>query len=205
MNPSVDIYMSEGCGRCSLGNTPACKVHKWHDILQLLRSFLLDSALTEERKWGVPCYTFEGRNVILLGAFNDNCTLSFLKGALLTDVHQVLQKPGENTQGGRVLRFTHIDDVVAAESIIKAYISEAIEIEKAGLKVEYKANPEAVPEELLQIFEENPAFKAAFEALTAGRQRGYIIHFSQPKQSKTRVSRIEKYIPKIFEGKGFFD
>lgn len=205
MNPKVDLYFLDGCGRCPLGGTPNCKVHKWQEILQHLRFLLLESELTEELKWGVPCYTYNSNNVILLGAFNDNCVLSFLKGALLDNKHNLLQKPGENTQAGRVIRFTNADDIVTHSSEIKYYIKQAIEVEKAGLQVERNQTPEPIPDELSEAFIQNPDLEKAFFALTPGKQRGYIIHFAAPKQSKTRSSRIEKYTPQILDGIGFHD
>lgn len=206
MNPKVDHYFIAGCGRCPLADTPECKVHNWQEELQLLRSILLECGLTEELKWGVPCYTFQKNNVIILGAFKEYCMISFFKGALLSDTEGILTKPGENTQAGRVIRFTNVKQVVKLEAVLKAYIYEAIEVEKSGAKVTYKkADEYAIPDELTQKFKEDPEFKKAFYALTPGRQKGYIIHFSQPKQSATRVSRIEKCMSKIFEGKGFND
>ena len=206
MNPKVDSYLVVGCGRCPLVNTPECKVHTWTEEMKLLRNILLDSGLTEEVKWSMPCYTSEKRNIVLMSAFKEYCALSFFKGALLKDAKGILIQQTENTQSARQIRFTDVDEIVEMEPILKAYIAEAIEVEKAGLKVELKKTPEfSIPDELQKKFNEDPALKAAFEALTPGRQRGYILHFSQPKQSKTRVARIEKNIPKIFEGKGFQD
>lgn len=203
LNPQADIYFTDGCGRCALGGTPDCKVNLWVNELEYLRGLVLDCGLTEELKWGVPCYTFRGSNVVLIGAFKDNCTLSFFKGALLEDAHGILQKPGEQTQSGRVIRFTNVHKIIELEDVLKAYIFEAVEVEKAGLKVETKKPSEDdFPEELLQKMEEMPALKAAFYALTPGRQRGYLLHFSAAKQSKTRESRIEKCLPQIFKGKG---
>ncbi len=205
MNPQVDQYLLDGCMRCPLGATPKCKVRDWQEELKLLRSIVLDCGLTEERKWGVPCYTYDNKNVSIVSALKDYATLSFFKGVLLKDPDGVLEKPGPNSQSDRIIRFRSVDEITQLEVSLKSYIHEAIEVEKKGLKVEFKKNPEPIPEELETIFNEDPGLKAAFEALTPGRQRGYIIHFSQPKQSATRTSRIEKCIPKIMEGKGFFD
>lgn len=206
MNPAVDLYLAEGCGRCPLWRTPDCKVHPWQAELAALRTILLDTALREEVKWKVPCYTFEGNNVLILSAFKEYCSLSFFKGALLKDHGGILEKPGENTQAGRLIRFTDVQRIVALESVIKAYVAEAIEVEKAGLDVEYKKTSEfEVPDELVDVFDEDPQFREAFESLTPGRQRGYLLYFSGAKQSKTRVSRIEKYRQQIFEGKGMHD
>lgn len=205
MNPQIDHYLRDGCGRCPLGGTPDCKVHNWPQELKKLRTIVLDCGLTEELKWGVPCYTFQNNNILIVSALKDYCTLSFFKGALLSDTKGILQKPGENTQAARLIKFTSPSAITAMEDILKAYIFEAIEVEKAGLEVVFKKNTEPFPKELENKLAEDPAFKAAFEALTPGRQRGYVLHFSQPKQSTTRESRIEKCIPKIMEGKGFND
>jgi len=206
MNPQVDKYLLDGCMRCELGGTAACKVHNWEQELDILRGIVLDCGLNEELKWGVPCYTFNDANILLMSAFKEYCALSFFKGALLEDKHNILQKPGENTQAARLLRFTGVEEIIKLEPVIKEYIREAIAIEKAGLKVELKAKNELeYPEELLQKFDEDPVLKATFEDLTPGRQRGYILFFSAPKQSKTRLSRIEKCVPQIFLGKGLHD
>ena len=202
---NVDDYLAEGCGRCPLGGTADCKVHDWEEELQYLRRIILDSGLTEEVKWGVPCYTLQGKNVLLLSAFKHYCSISFFKGALLDDPKGILVKAGPNSQAARLLKFTNMEEVKAVEADIPSYLFEAIKVQKAGLKVEFKQNPEPVPEELQQKMEEDAVFKAAFEALTPGRQRGYILHFSQPKQSKTRVSRIESCTPKILNGEGLHD
>ncbi|MCB0212234.1 MAG: YdeI/OmpD-associated family protein [Anaerolineae bacterium] len=205
MNPKVDAYLIDGCSRCPLWKTPDCKVHTWHAELEKLRMILLDSALTEDLKWKIPCYTFENNNIVLMSAFKEYCSVNFFKGALLKDAHGVLEKPGENTQAARLMKFTNVQEIEEMEPILKAYIDEAIAVEKAGLEVAFKTTPEPIPEELQDKFDEDPAFQMAFEALTPGRQRGYILYFSGAKQSKTRTSRIEKYIPQIFEGKGFYD
>lgn len=206
MNESVNEYLKVGCGRCALVGTPECKVHLWTDQLELLRDILRSTPLKEEVKWGVPCYTIEGKNVIMLSAFKDYCCLSFFKGALLEDPNQSLDKPGPNSQASRLLKFTSTSQVRNQEKEIRSFIYQAIEAEKAGLKVQFKAKDNLeYPEELISKFSEHPNLKTAFEALTPGRKRGYILHFSQPKQSKTRVSRIEKCLPKIMEGKGFSD
>lgn len=186
--------------------TPQCKARTWQEELKALREILLDSPLTEELKWSVPCYTFQKSNVVILSALKESCTLSFFKGALLKDPHGILTKPGENTQAGRLIRFTSVQQIVELASIVKAYIAEAIEIEKSGVKVNFKAKGELVyPEELQTQFAHHPALKTAFEALTPGRQRGYLLYFTAPKQSKTRASRIEKSIPSILDGKGLND
>lgn len=206
MNPAIDAYLADGCGRCPLGGTPQCKVNFWRKELELLRMIVLDCGLTEELKWSIPCYTYQQNNVILLGAFNDCCTISFLKGALLQDAQGLLSKPGENTQAARLIRFTSVEEIAAIKADLKAYIFEAIEVEKAGLKVSFKNIEEfEVPEELQAKFAADPAFKTAFEALTPGRRRGYLLHFAAPKQSKTREARIEKCVAQILSGKGLQD
>ncbi|MCH6267384.1 YdeI/OmpD-associated family protein [Neobacillus citreus] len=205
MNPKVDKYLIDGCMRCPLGATPDCKVNNWPEELEELRMIVLDCGLTEELKWGVPCYTFQKSNVLIISAFKEYCSLNFFKGALLKDAHRILEKPGENTQAGRLVKFTNVKQIVELEPVLKEYIYEAVEAEKAGLKVNTKKNPEPIPEELQNKFEDIPALKTAFDALTPGRQRAYILHFSAPKQSKTRVSRIEKYMEKILAGKGLND
>lgn len=202
MNPKVDTYLSEGCGRCPLGGTPDCKVHNWENELKQLRRIVLESGLTEELKWSIPCYTYKNNNIAVVSAFKEYCALSFFKGALLQDTDNLLDKPGENTQSARLIKFTNVREIVEMEATLKAYIYEAIEVEKAGLEVTFKKNPEPIPEEFQQALEENPVLKAAFEALTPGRQRGYILHFSQPKNFNTRKSRIEKCTLKILNGKG---
>lgn len=202
INPKVDTYLAVGCGRCPLGNTPECKVHNWTRELETLREIVLDCDLTEELKWSVPCYTFEGNNIAIVSAFKEFCSIAFFKGSLLKDVDEILSK-GENSQAARLVKFTDVQQIIEKKSILKKYIYEAVEIEKAGLKVEVKAVSEyEMPEELQNKLAENEAFRNAFNALTAGRKKGYIIHFSQPKQSKTREARIEKSVPRIFLGKG---
>ncbi|HEX8521753.1 MAG TPA: YdeI/OmpD-associated family protein [Tepidisphaeraceae bacterium] len=191
-NPQVDGYIR--------------KNKKWQAELAKLRSIILDSPLIEEVKWRVPCYTFQDSNVILLGAFKENCVLSFVKGALLKDPRQILVSPGANSQSVRVVRFTNVEQIKALEPTLKAYIHEAIRVEKAGLKVTFKKVSELeVPEELQAKLDELPALKKAFAALTPGRQRAYFLHVSAPKQSKTRASRVERCIPKILSGKGLDD
>ena len=204
-NPGVDAYLATGCGRCQLFNTPRCKVHRWSAVLARLRGILLESSLTEEVKWGVPCYTWQGGNVILLSALNDCCTLSFLKGALLPDPKGLLQKPGPHSQTARLIRFTAVEQIGALEPELRSVIGQALEVEKAGLRVETPRNPEPIPQELQQTLDQLPALREAFFALTPGRQRAYILHFSGAKQSATRTARIAKNIARILEGKGLHD
>ncbi|MCA9899532.1 MAG: YdeI/OmpD-associated family protein [Ardenticatenaceae bacterium] len=206
MNPQIDDYLAVGCGRCPLGGTPECKVHRWPEVLASLRAVLLQTDLTEERKWSVPCYTFDGKNILIMAALKEYCVVGFFKGVLLKDPHGVLIQSTPNMQAERQLRFTTVQQVAELELVIKEYVQEAIEVEKAGLQVEYKKTSDyEVPDELQAMFDEDYAFREAFEALTPGRQRGYLYYFSSAKQSKTRTSRIEKCMPQIFEGIGLHD
>ncbi|MCF8277510.1 MAG: DUF1801 domain-containing protein [Flavobacteriales bacterium] len=206
MNHLVDTYLSDGCGRCSLGGTPDCKVHRWHEELVLLREMLLHCGLNEELKWSIPCYTYQNSNIVLLSAFKEYCALSFFKGSLLRDSNGMLIQQTENVQATRQLRFTNVQEIADLETVIRSYIYEAIEVEKLGLKVDMKDRAElAYPEELELKLADDAAFKAAFEALTPGRQRGYVLFFAAPKQSKTRAERIEKNRAQILEGKGLHD
>ena len=188
MNPGVDTYLSEGCYRCPNGGTPNCKVLSWQEEMKLLRRILLDCGLTEELKWKVPCYTYHNRNILIMAAFKEYTAVSFFKGALLNDAEGILIKPGENTQTVRLIPFTNVSGIIELEDILKAYIFEAIEIEMAGLKVELKKTSDlSIPEEFQKRLDEAPGLKTAFEALTPGRQRGYLFYFSAPKQSQTRA------------------
>ena len=206
MNPQVDHYFEVGCGRCPLGNTPDCKVHSWIDEMKLLRKIILDCGLIEEIKWSVPVYTFQKSNILALAAFKEYCGLSFFKGTLLHDENHLLSAPGENTQAVRLIRFTQIETIIELEAVLKAYIYEAIEVEKAGLKVELKKTTEfTIVSEFQSKLDKNNSLKKAFEALTPGRQRAYLLHFSAAKQSKTREDRIEKCTPLILNGKGLND
>lgn len=192
MNPKVDEFLG--------------KVRKWQDEMTKLRSIVLDCGLNEEVKWMHPCYTYQNSNVVLIHGFKEYCALLFFKGALLKDTNEILIQQTENVQAGRQIRFTNLQEIVELEATIKAYIFEAIEVEKAGLKVEMKKTKDyPVPEELQTKLDESPALKTAFEALTPGRQRAYLFHFGQPKQSKTRTARVEKCIPQILDGKGLND
>ncbi|MCB0374060.1 MAG: YdeI/OmpD-associated family protein [Muricauda sp.] len=206
MNPEVDAYLLEGCGRCSLGGTPDCKVHRWTEELKLLRGIMLEAGLTEEVKWSVPNYTHKKRNVAMVAAFKDYCSLSFFKGALLKDELSILEKPGENTQAGRVVKFTDTARILELKDALRELVFDAIAVQEAGKKVQFKKIDEyEVPEEFQQRLATDPDLKAAFEALTPGRQKGYLLHFAGAKQSKTREARIDKYIPKIMQGLGLHD
>lgn len=192
LNPKVDDYLS--------------KTKKWKEESERLRHIVLDCDLTEEFKWMHPCYTFNNKNVVLIHGFKEYCALLFHKGSLLKDPHGILIQQTENVQAARQIRFTSLQEIVELEPILKAYIHAAIEVEKAGLEVDLKKHTEfIIPEELQNKFEETPDLKTAFKALTPGRQRAYILYFSQPKQSKTRVARIENCMEKIFSGKGLKD
>ena len=192
MNPKVDGYLS--------------KVKKWQEEMEKLRMIILDCQLTEELKWGKPCYMFQKTNIVIILPLKEYCALLFCKGALLNDANGILIKPGENTQAARQIRFTNVREIVEMETILKAYIHRAIELEKAGLQVNYKKTTEfVIPEEFQNQLDKIPALKTAFDGLTPGRQRGYILYFSQPKQSKTRESRVEKCMQQILNGKGLHD
>ncbi|MFG6115772.1 YdeI family protein [Halobacillus sp. MO56] len=180
------------------------KSQKWKEEFEQLRRIILTSGLTEEVKWGNPCYTLENKNIVLIHGFKEYCALLFFKGALLKDKHDILIQQTENVQAGRQIRFTNVEEIKDNESILKDYILEAIEVEKAGLEVKVEKKME-IPAELQQKFGENPALKTAFEGLTPGRQRAYILYFSKAKKTETRTSRIEKYTPHILDGKGLND
>jgi uncharacterized protein YdeI (YjbR/CyaY-like superfamily) len=173
--------------------------------MHALRNILLDTELKEEFKWSQPCYTYNGKNVMMLTAFNDLCCIAFFKGALLNDSNNLLEFSGPNSQASKRLNFIKEKQVVELEPQIRDFIKQAIELEKSGASIELKKVPEPLPQELQDVFNGNPELEIAFYSLTPGRQRGYIIHFSQPKQTKTRLSRITKMIPKIMNGKGFHD
>ncbi|MGB2963855.1 MAG: YdeI family protein [Anaerolineales bacterium] len=192
MNPKVDIYLS--------------KAQKWQEESEKLRMISLDCGLTEELKWGKPCYAFQKSNIVLIQGFKDYIALLFFKGALLNDDHGILIQQTENVQAARQIRFTSLREIGEMENIVKAYIFEAIEVEKAGLKVDFKEKKELIfPDEFQKKLDEIPALKTAFEALTPGRQRAYNLYFSGAKQSKTRESRVEKCMKQILNGKGLND
>ena len=206
MSGKVNLYFSDGCGRCSLYRTLQCKVHTWSKELTRLRKILLGCGLSEELKWRVPCYTYQNCNIVLMSAFKEYCALTFFKGALLKDPHGILTLPGENTQAARLIRFANVQDIVKLEPVVTSYIDEAIAVEQAGLKVTFKNITEhSIPEEFQLKLAENAALKSAFRALTPGRQRGYLLYFSAAKQSKTRETRIQKCVPQILAGKGLHD
>lgn len=192
MNPKVDWFFS--------------KDTKWQKEYEKLRTIILDCGLIEELKWGCPCYTFENTNVVLIHGFKEYCALLFFKGALLNDPNGILIQQTKNVQSARQIRFTNAKEIVKMEKILKAYVYEAIEVERAGLKMKLKKTSDfKIPEEFQKQLDKKPALKKAFEALTPGRQRAYIFYFSQPKLSKTRESRVEKYMKQILSGKGLDD
>jgi uncharacterized protein YdeI (YjbR/CyaY-like superfamily) len=193
MNSHVNVFLT--------------KEKKWQEEFKILRKIILEcDQLTEELKWGKPCYSFQGSNILIIQGFKEYCALMFCKGALLKDAKGILIKPGENTQAARQARFTNVREILERQSVLKAYIQEAIEAEKAGLKVNYKKSSDfIIPEEFQNQLDKLPALKTAFNALTPGRQRGYILYFSSAKQSKTRELRVEKCRQQILKGKGLDD
>ena len=192
MNPSVNWFFT--------------KDTKWQEAYNILRTLVLECGLTEELKWGCPCYTFQKRNIVLIHGFKEYCALLFMKGALLKDVQKILIQQTANVQAARQIRFTSVKQIVEMQPVLNAYIREALEVEKAGLKVELKNTSEFnMPQEFQMVMKDMPELKSAFEGLTPGRQRGYLLYFSSPKQSKTREARIEKYVEKILQGKGLDD
>lgn len=202
----VDLYLAEGCGRCARYQTSECSTQFWKEELKLLRKLALGAGLREELKWKHPCYTLEGKNIVLLGAFRERCAMTFFKGSIMSDPAQVLEFQGENSRVAKTFYVTSLDRLKQFESTLATYIQEAIELEKSGAVVpKSESGDQPIPEELAAKFDELPEFREAFYRLTPGRQRGYLIHFSQPKQSKTREARIEKSIDDIMVGKGFHD
>lgn len=192
MNPNVDWFFE--------------KDTSWKAAYQKLRAIILDTGLTEELKWGCPCYTFNNSNIVLIHGFKEYCALLFIKGALLNDPNGILIQQTENVQSARQIRFTNVKEIAKMEKVLKAYVYEAIEVEKAGLKVKLKKTPDfKVPEEFQKQLDKKPGLKKAFDTLTPGRQRAYLFYFSQPKQSKTREARIEKKLKQILSGKGLSD
>lgn len=205
-NPAVDDYLALGCGRCSLGGTPQCKVHTWPAELRQLRRIALACGLTEEVKWSMPCYTFLGKNILMVAAFKEYAAISFFKGALLQDAEGLLKAPGENSQAVRYMPFTDATAIAAQEGVIKAYVSQAMELEKAGKKVVFrKIEEHAVPGELEALLEARPEVQEAFEALTPGRRRSHMLYIAGAKQQQTRQRRAEQCAAKIMQGKGWLE
>lgn len=191
-NPKVDFYFK--------------KAQKWQKEIKKLRSIVLDCGLAEQLKWGCPCYTFQNSNIVLIHVFKEYCALLFFKGALLHDTNGILIQQTKNVQSARQIRFNNVRDIVEMESILKSYVHQAIEVAQSGMKVNYKKTSDfAIPEEFQKKLDKIPVLKNAFDALTPGRQRAYLFYFAQAKQSKTRESRVEKYIPQILKGKGLDD
>jgi uncharacterized protein YdeI (YjbR/CyaY-like superfamily) len=191
-NPKVDFYFN--------------KAEKWQKEIKKLRTIVLDCGLAEQLKWGCPCYTFQNSNIVLIHVFKEYCALLFFKGALLHDTNGILIQQTKNVQSARQIRFNRVRDIVEMESILKSYVHQAIEVEQSGMKVNYKKTSDfAIPKEFQKKLDKTPALKNAFDALTPGRQRAYLFYFAQAKQSKTRESRVEKYIPQILKGKGLDD
>lgn len=192
MNPKVDFFFDQA--------------KQWHKEFEKLRAIALDTGLEEDLKWGCPCYTYRGKNIFLIHGFKEYCALLFFKGALLNDTNNILIQQSENVQAARQIRFTDLKEIAGLEKVIKTYLFEALEVEKSGIKVVMKETKQfEKPEEFQKKLDENAALKEAFETLTPGRQRAYLLHFSSAKQVKTRESRIEKYIPQILIGKGLND
>ena len=196
-------YFIDGCGRCSLHGTDQCKVRTWADALVLLREIMLQSGLEEEAKWGQPTYTLKGKNVAMIFSFKDSCGISFFKGVLLQDDAKILVPAGANSNVARLLKITSAAQVAELEPHIHAYIAEAIELEKSGAKVPKPTEREPMPETLAHWLENDPQLQTAWDLLTPGRQRSYILHVGSAKQEQTQLNRIEKCIPKIYAGKGF--
>lgn len=199
-------YLKHGCGRCPLGDTPECKVHAWQPELKVLREMMLQGGLVEEIKWSVPCYTHRGKNIAVVAALKDHCSVSFFKGAGLDDPSGVLERPGENSQAARVLRLTSAKQIRGLGSIIEGFIRQAVALEESGYKPPTTSPAQMDwPSELVRVLEGDSRLREAFEALTPGRQRGYLLYFAGAKQSKTRMDRIEKNRERILNGLGLHD
>lgn len=202
-NTSVESYLAEGCGRCDLFQTPQCKVLRWPGELLALRALLRDSGLQEAMKWGAPCYMWEGGNVLMLSALKDGVAVGFFKGSLLSDPEGRLQAPGPNSQAARQLRFTSTAQVQEAAPFLRQLIAQAIELEKVGARVTFNRAAEPIPEELQARLDSDPILAEAWQALTPGRRRSYVLHIAGAKQASTRETRVERCAPMIMEGRGF--
>lgn len=200
---SVDSYLRDGCGRCDHYQTPECKVHRWTPILEALRALLRASELVEEMKWGSPCYTLGGKNVIMLASFKDSCCLSFFKGVALVDDQGLLESPGPSSRHARLLRFRTTLELTARRALAQRLIDQAIALERAGTKLPADDAPEPVPEELQRRLEADAVLQQAFDALTPGRRRSHVLHIAGAKQSETRERRVERCAPEILAGRGF--
>jgi uncharacterized protein YdeI (YjbR/CyaY-like superfamily) len=205
MIKDIETYFIDGCGRCSLFASEQCKAVRWRKELTFLRKIISELGLEETVKWGVPCYMYQGKNLFMLSAFKHYCGIMFFQGALLKDENKLLARPSEQTQATRQLRYTESKDIIAQKETIKSYILESIEIEKSGVKAIKSAPELPIPEELQAAFHLDKGFEHAFEALTPGRRRGYLLFFNSAKQSATRTNRIEKYKATILLGKGMND
>lgn len=204
-NTDADSWLADGCGRCDKYQTPACKVHRWPEVLVELRALARAAGLVEEMKWGNPCYTLDGKNVAMLGALTDAAALSFFKGTLLTDDQDLLHAPGPNSQAARQLKFTSLEQVHALRPVIQRMLDQAIALERAGARVEFARGPAAIPAELQALLDADPALQAAFAALTPGRQRSHALHVDGAKTPAARGARAGKCAEKIRAGKGFLD
>ena len=204
MTRDVETYFSDGCGRCKLGGTPACKVHTWGEPLKIFREIVPNCGLTEECKWGMPCYSVNGKNVLIISAFKEYCSLNFFKGSLISDELGLLSKAGENSEASRMLKTTTAKHLLDHVDAIKSIIFQAVEIEKAGLKTTPKPiDSYPVPTEFTEFLKQDNQLKMAYDTLTPGRQKSYLMHFNSAKQTQTRINRIEKCVPGILAGKGF--
>ena len=204
MTKDPDLYFEIGCGRCPRGGTPDCSVVLWAATLKALRQVMRSTGLDEVAKWGAPCYTYGGKNIAMLAAFRERCSFSFFKGDLMADPENLLEKVGENAREGRIINFASAQEVERLAPVLRAYVFEAVELEKAGVKrPERAAVPEPLPDELVAFFKSNPELEAAFFALTPGRRRSHLLHFNSAKQSATRTNRIVKSAPTILAGKGW--
>ena len=202
-NTSVDSYLTDGFGRCDRFQTPTCKVHTWGPALVQLRALLQESGLVEEMKWGQPTYTLNGKNVVMRTAFNDDYALSFFKGVLLENRGKLLQRPRPASHAGRLLKFSSVKELASRLEAAERYVQQAVAIERSGARVPKREHTESTPDELSEVLDADPQVQAAFEALTPGRRRSYVLHVSRAKQSTTRLARAKRCVPKILLGKGF--
>lgn len=200
---SVDAYLRDGCGRCDKYRTPACKVHRWTKPLEALRALVLESGLVEEMKWGMPCYTLDGKNVLMIAAFKEHCALQFFKGAALEDPDGVLESAGPNSQHVRFIKFRSSGDLTARRKAVTGLVARAIALERAGGKVVPRAQAEAIPAELSRRLASDGALRRAFDALTPGRRRSHVLHVSGAKQADTRERRVDRCVEAILAGRGF--
>lgn len=202
---TVDDYLAEGCGRCDLYRTPGCKVHRWQDSLVALRAEVLAAGLEEHLKWGCPCYTVDGKNVLMVTAYKEFACVSFFAGALLRDDEGRLESPGPNSQAARLFKFRSAAEVEARRAQLRGFIEQAAALSRAGARVQFARTADPEPEELTALLDGDPGLRAAFDALTPGRQRSHVIYVSGAKQSASRQARADRCVPKILAGKGFLD